>query len=327
MSLHLSGDLGGARLELEAAIGNAPRDQRTTTVYLGFEGKILAGAVLARTLWLQGHPAQAAERARQTVRNAERMDHPLTLCIALIWAISVFFWTGDLQAAEQYLGRLVSCAELHCLAPHLLVGRGFEGELAIRRGDVSEGVARLRSSLQELHAAPYELLTTAFNITLVQGLAAAGRFAEAAALIDHTIRQVDANGDCCYMPELLRSKGRLLLAMSQTDDGELCFVRSLEASRQQGALAWELRTAIDLAGLLVAQGRGDSARALLQPVFEDFAEGRDTADLRAAERLLAMLDPSDLRRSGSPPPRAPIRPHPATSPRGRRLRVDRTRSR
>jgi hypothetical protein len=50
ISLHLSGDLGGARVELEAALRHGPRDQRTTTVYLGFEGKNLAGAILARNL-------------------------------------------------------------------------------------------------------------------------------------------------------------------------------------------------------------------------------------------------------------------------------------
>jgi hypothetical protein len=52
---------------------------------------------------------------------------------------------------------------------------------------------------------------------------------------------------------------------------------------------WELRTAVDLAALLVDRGRSDGARALLRPVFEHFAAGSDTADLRAAERLLATL--------------------------------------
>jgi hypothetical protein len=49
------------------------------------------------------------------------------------------------------------------------------------------------------------------------------------------------------------------------------------------------RTATDLAALLAAQGRYESARRLLWPVFEQFVEGFDTADLKAAERLLAML--------------------------------------
>jgi hypothetical protein len=84
ISLHLSGELAAARLELEAAIGPGTRSRHTTTIYLGFEGGILAGAILARNLWLQGHPGQALERARQTVEDASAMDHSLTLSIALI---------------------------------------------------------------------------------------------------------------------------------------------------------------------------------------------------------------------------------------------------
>jgi predicted ATPase len=67
-------------------------------------------------------------------------------------------------------------------------------------------------------------------------------------------------------------------------------MRSLELSRRQGARSWELRTAVDLAALWAAQGRSDSARALLRPVFEQFAEGSDTADLRNAERLLGAVE-------------------------------------
>jgi hypothetical protein len=66
-------------------------------------------------------------------------------------------------------------------------------------------------------------------------------------------------------------------------------MQSFELSRRQGARAWELRTAVDLATLLAGQGQRKSGRALLGPVFEQFVEGWDTADLKAAERLLATL--------------------------------------
>jgi len=291
ISLHLGGDLGGARVELEAALQEGPRSQRTTTIYLGFEGKVLAGAILARNLWLQGHPAQAAERARQTINEAAGMDHSLTLCIALIWGISVFLWTGDLESAEQHVDWLVSRSESHSLAPYLAVGRGFRAELAIRRGDAKGGVETLRGCLEKLHSMPYELLSTALNIALVQGLAAIGRFAEGMALLDESIRSTEANGDLCYMPELLRVKGGLLLSAPQPrgDDAEMCFMRSLELSRRQSARAWELRAAVDLAALLAVRGREETARTLLRPVFDEFVEGLDSADVTAAERLLAAL--------------------------------------
>ena len=73
------------------------------------------------------------------------------------------------------------------------------------------------------------------------------------------------------------------------EDAEKCFMQSLELSRRQGARAWELRTAVDLATLLADQGRRENGRAFLQQVFEQFAEGWDTADLKAAERVLSSL--------------------------------------
>ncbi|TIX55744.1 MAG: transcriptional regulator, partial [Mesorhizobium sp.] len=203
ISLHLSGELGRAQTALEAALRCGPRSDRTTTNYLGFDGRILAGAILARTLWLQGYPDRAVERALLTVEDAEVLNHPLTLSIALVWAISVLLWVGDLVRAEEHIDRLFSSAEFHSLGPYLALGRGFKGELAIRRGDAGSGVESLRSCLAELHAAPYELLTTPLNISFAQGLAATGRFAEALSLIEDTIEQVEASGDLCYMPDLL----------------------------------------------------------------------------------------------------------------------------
>ena len=73
------------------------------------------------------------------------------------------------------------------------------------------------------------------------------------------------------------------------EDAEKCFMQSLELSRRQGARAWELRTAVDLATLLADQGRRENGRALLQPVLEQFVEGWDTADPKAAKRVLSNM--------------------------------------
>jgi predicted ATPase/DNA-binding winged helix-turn-helix (wHTH) protein len=291
MSLHFTGDLSGARMELEAALEYGPGSQRTSATYLGFNGYILVGAYLARTLWLQGHPSHAVERARQTVNDAKLTDHPVTLCIALVWAILVFLGTGDLQSAEEHLDWLISVAESHSLKPYIAIARGFKGQLAICHGNAKVGVASLQSCLEELHASRYEILSTAFTIFYIQGLATIGRFDEGMTLIDGTIRLVEANGDGCYMPELLRVKGGLLFSTQQPscESAERCFTQSLELSRRQGAGAWELRAAVDLAKLLDAQGRSERAHALLQPVFEQFTENLNTADLKAAERLLSTL--------------------------------------
>jgi hypothetical protein len=292
MSLHFSGYLGGARAELEAALRHGPEAQRTSATYLGFNGHILVGAYLARTLWLQGHFDQALQRARLTVRDAQLTDHPVTLCIALVWAIMVFVGTGELSSAKEHVDWLISVAKSHSFEPYIAVGRGFKGQLAIASDDAEGGVESLRSCLRELHAARYEILSTAFKISLAQGLGRIDQFANGMALIDDTIQLVETNGDACYLPELLRVKGTLLRRMSQPriDDAEMYFVRSLELSRAHGSRAWEVRTATDLAALWTDQARSDDARALLLPVFKQFTEGSATVDLKAAERLLTTVE-------------------------------------
>ena len=291
MSLHLMGDFGGARAELEASLQYGVGSQRSSTIYLGFDHHNRSAIALARTLWLQGHPAQAVERARQAIRDAERMDHPIALTIILHWATSLFFWTGDLAGAEHHIDLFISRAETHSLGPSIVIGHAFKAELAICRGDTVGGVEGLQSYLEKLHAAHYELLTTPFNIALVHGLAALGRSTEAMTLIDATMQQVEAKGDVSYLPELLRVKGGLFLSKPHEnyEDAAVYLTQSLELARRQGALGWELRTATDLAVLLTLQGRSESAKVLLQPVFDQFVEGFDTADLQAAAHLLATL--------------------------------------
>jgi tetratricopeptide (TPR) repeat protein len=291
ISLNYLGDLGRARLELEACLQHGSGSRRTSTILHGFDHYIIAGGYLARTLWLQGHPAQAVERAHLAVNDAACMDHPVTLSIALIWAVSVFLSIGDLRRAKEHVDWSISHARSHSLVPYLAAAGCFEGELAIRRGNADDGVRKLRDSMEKLHAARYELLMSAFNISLVQGLVASGRCTESFALVDEAIRRVETKGDLSYMPELLRVKGGLFLSKPEPsfENAEACFTRSLELSRLQGARAWELRTATDLAALWADLGKPKRGPALLQPVYEQFTEGFDTADLKAARRLLARL--------------------------------------
>lgn len=289
VSLHLAGDHREALKMLEVA-WQGPGTERISTVY-GFDHRNRAGITLSRELWLQGQPAKAIALAHQTVAEAAQMDHPVTLCIALIWAVSIFLWNGDLETAEEHIDRFIAHANSRSLGPYLAVGRGVKGELAIWRGDARGGVETIDGCLQELHDAGYELLTTTFNIARVQGHLSLGQFEQSAALIDHAIRLVEQNGDRFYMPELLRMKGRVLLSLprSQRGEAERCFTESLELARRHHALAWELRTANDLAALLVEDDRRQEVGRLLRPVLARFAEGSDTADISAARKLLQTL--------------------------------------
>ena len=117
--------------------------------------------------------------------------------------------------------------------------------------------AKVSKVVETIRAAGSESLTTEFNMALIRGLSALGQYDDALRRVDEVMRWVEIGGHALYMPELLRIKGGILLAMPprRVEDAEACFTQSLELSRRQGARAWELRTATDLAALRASQGR------------------------------------------------------------------------
>jgi predicted ATPase len=90
----------------------------------------------------------------------------------------------------------------------------------------------------------------------------------------------------------LRKKSELTLKQSTASraaEAEDCFRAANEIAHEQGALFWELRIALSLARLRVAQGRSDEAKQVLAPVYDSFTEGVGTPALRAARKLLDEL--------------------------------------
>jgi predicted ATPase len=130
-----------------------------------------------------------------------------------------------------------------------------------------------------------------FRGTLAGALGDAGQIAEGLAIIEETLEQVERTEERWPIAEFLRIEGELLLLQGVREAAAAAedhFRQALDWARRQGA-SWELRAAMSLARLLLDQGRPADAVALLQPVYDRFTEGFDTADLKAAKALLDTL--------------------------------------
>jgi predicted ATPase/DNA-binding winged helix-turn-helix (wHTH) protein len=290
ISHHLEGDSRSALGYLESALAQLPLSPQINSLHLGFDYRNRARITLARVLWIRGCPDQAVTLARQSVEEAIRINHPIKLCMALLWAMSVFLWNEDLESAEEYTDRFIAQAEKHSLAPYQTIGVGAKGELLVKRGDVEAGIVLLRRSLEALRAHRYGL-QTAFSSALAEGLSMTGRGDEALNTIDEAIALVEHNEDLFGMPELLRIKADILVSAQPADPvrAEGLLIQSLVMARQQSALAWELRTATSLARLWLTQGRFGEARDVLAPAYDRFTEGFDSPGLKTARRLLDEL--------------------------------------
>jgi predicted ATPase len=67
------------------------------------------------------------------------------------------------------------------------------------------------------------------------------------------------------------------------------FGKAIEIARGQKAKSEQLRASIQLARVLVQQGRCEQARSMLKKIYNWFSEGFDTADLKEAKALLEQL--------------------------------------
>jgi predicted ATPase len=118
-----------------------------------------------------------------------------------------------------------------------------------------------------------------------------GALREAAATLDEAMSLAAEARALHQFPELLRTKGELLLMQDQDHPwgAQDCFQQAVTAAREQGAKSLELRAAMSLSRLWRDQGKVQQARELLAPVYGWFTEGFDTRDLKDAKALLEEL--------------------------------------
>jgi predicted ATPase/DNA-binding winged helix-turn-helix (wHTH) protein len=291
VSHHLVGNQAAAQRHCEGGMANAVELGQLNTNFFGYDHRIRALVALARALWLRGFSEQALRTAQQAIDEAARRDHPVSVCISLIYAAPVFLWRGDLGQAADFIERLIAYAGRYSLAPYRAVGMALRGELAVTRDQAGAGLILLRNALETLHTERHNILATVFASALAEGLRKTGQFDEALITINAAVARAASCGATFDMAELLRIKGQILAAMPRPDRTSAadCLMQSLAVAREQSALAWELRSATALARLLSANGQRDQARDTLAPVYDRFTEGFETADLRIARRLIHDL--------------------------------------
>jgi predicted ATPase/DNA-binding winged helix-turn-helix (wHTH) protein len=270
----------------------APKNQRHMILFQ-YDQRALARAMLARVLWLQGFVDRANDQARASLEEAQVTDFGLTLCWVLHYAVCpIALMTGDLVAADRAVAMLSDLATSLGAPFWKVVGRCLEGKLLIQRREFARGSVLLRSALDTCEQTEWRICYPEFMGVLAEGLAGLGRLAEGLVTVDEAVASADRGGERYYVAELLRIKGELLLQQAgdqPTPAAEDCFQGSLEIAREQGALFWELRTALSLARWRIRQDRQDDAIQILAPVYDQFTEGFETADLKQAKALLEQL--------------------------------------
>ncbi|WMT74524.1 winged helix-turn-helix domain-containing protein [Bradyrhizobium sp. Ash2021] len=286
---HLLGNQAAAQLHCERGFALAIELGTFNANFFGFDYGIGALVGLARILWLRGFSDQALRIVQKAIDEAASRDHPVPICISLVYASMFSLCTGDLPRTGDFIEQLIAYAGRYSLERYRAVGIALKGELAITRDEPEAGLDLLRSALETLRAQQYNVLITLFIGALAEGLRKTGQFEQALFTINGAIARATNSGVESDFPELLRIKSQVLAAQHDRESAMNCLTKALAVARAQSALAWELRSTTVLARLLSESGQRDQARHALALVYDRFTEGFDTADLKLARALLEDL--------------------------------------
>ena len=279
------GDFVQARDELtKATEWYHTEGYRSYVAQYGYDGGILAYAVLAWTLWILGYPERARDTCNEMLAIAERTANRGAVAAVLAYAANVARECRDLESVLQLTNRIMSFGRAWA-APALCT----QGWAMAQRGEVEEGIAKMRQGLSRFQRAGLQGTYDYHRTALVDALLLRGEVEEALPLVRDGFARCQTLLDCFHQAELHRLEGELLRLQSDEAGAEAAFRAALELAQRQSAKSYELRAAMSWARLLRDQGKRDAARELLAPVHGWFTEGHDTYDLREAAALLAEL--------------------------------------
>ena len=271
----LSGEFALARDRLEQVIaGRAATTLKAREIPTLHDPAVTSQVLAAVALWCLGFPDEAGNRARDAVRSARELGHPLTLGNVLVFTSVVQTCRHELDEVRQHAAELRTLATEHGFGRLGPPGTILGGWGLVHQQQVEQGLAWIREGLASYEATSLLLFRPWYLALLAQALASAGRIDEALDTIDTAIASVDRTGERWCAAELYRIRGEVSLMAPEEGPvrrrrrpqgralgartaaaAEACFRTAIDTARRQAAKSWELRAATSLSRLRQRQGQ------------------------------------------------------------------------
>jgi class 3 adenylate cyclase len=251
----------------------------------GHDARMCARSFLAVSLWGQGLLDQAKSTTLQSIEDARALGHVFSLAHALQRGAIYMALMSDVPACQAMTDELYPLAERNKFPWQLADAQFLRGWLATQAGDFDTGIRAMNDAVIPGGAA----FGPMYPLLIIEQELRAGHIEQALSKIAQVVADIDAKGNWFCAPELFRSRGTALIALSRPDEAERDFREALAVSRKQSCRPLELRAATSLARLLQDRGGEAEARDLLAPVYAAFTEGFGSPELQAAKTLLTQL--------------------------------------
>jgi predicted ATPase/DNA-binding winged helix-turn-helix (wHTH) protein len=289
ITMHHMGRLASAETHLQRGLDTDIEVSRMAQLrQTGVDRRVDGMAAMGNLLWIQGFPTQASRICERAIEEAQPLGCAVPSCVAMTWALFNKYLSGtDIEAIEYDAVQLIEYARTYSVGSYEGFGLCVMGLCQARYDQFASASPLVLEGVRLFAESRYELFTPIVLAHLCEAAVERGHLSDADSLMNE-LERVDANHQHWCTPETLRVKGVLARHRSETAALDY-FSQSAALARKQGALSWELRTAMSQSKMWAERGRIKDAFEIVQRPYNMFAEGFDTADLIAATRMIDDL--------------------------------------
>jgi predicted ATPase len=232
--------------------------------------------------------------ARRAEALAAQLNHAYSVAWCNTWGSVVDLWLGQTARAAARNREGTRLARENDYAYMAAMGEMIAGWIEGQEGDPAGGAQRVAAGLAAFASTGAEIVVPFFETVRAELLVGQGRHQEALELLARAGGQVERGGERWQEAEVHRVRANALWELGGEDrrsEAEAGYRRALEIAAVQGARAWQLRAASDLAGRLRETGRSAEAGEMLDPILAAYEGELETPDLARARRLRKRLGP------------------------------------
>ena len=287
---HFFGAQEDARRELTLSLDHAAHglDDDANQMWFLLNQSVLAKAMLARVLLLQGKISQSRSLAAECLQEAQREKDKLAIAYALRNAVCpIALMTHDLAAADQAIASLLELVTREGIAFWTSWTSCLKGQLLVLQGKHADGIALLRSGLKARTENGWLMRNPEFLGSLAESLLAGGEIAQALAAVEEALTISRQGWQLWCLADLLRIKAEILLANdpSGSSRSEALLAEGLSVARDQQCRFYELKVAAAWARIMVGSNRRQRALDLVGRVSALFDQDIDLPALAFARAL------------------------------------------
>jgi class 3 adenylate cyclase/tetratricopeptide (TPR) repeat protein len=246
--------------------------------------------IRAISLWAMGYVDQADRQWSEAWFRIEDLNIRTAMTFALGYMLNAHYLRRDPAAIRATVDEAHARADEEGYPFWIEQARIHRGWAQAMSGDPEAGIAEMRAALESYHLTGSALSTSVFCLMLAEAQLQAGLMEEALSSTSRGLKHAAEFEERAQEAELLRLTGEIHLKLGDTPAGKTSLRHAIEVAQTQQAKMFELRSAIPLARLLIADGPFGDAISLLLPLDHWFKDARcNTAELGELRALLASV--------------------------------------